>query len=62
MSVILRRPRASPVHNAVGLAGKLQPMVYAPSHTQSGYIYKDLKNIKNVKGCRDGMPKSMQTR
>ena len=21
-----------------------------------------LKNIKNVKGCRDGMPKSMQTR
>ena len=26
------------------------------------YIYKDLKNIKNVKGCRDGMPKSMQTR
>ena len=20
------------------------------------------KNIKNVKGCRDGMPKSMQTR
>ena len=23
---------------------------------------KDLKNIKNVKGCRDGMPKSMQTR
>ena len=22
----------------------------------------DLKNIKNVKGCRDGMPKSMQTR
>ena len=23
---------------------------------------KDLKNIKNVKRCRDGMPKSMQTR
>ena len=23
---------------------------------------EDLKNIKNVKGCRDGMPKSMQTR
>ena len=23
---------------------------------------QDLKNIKNVKGCRDGMPKSMQTR
>ena len=23
---------------------------------------KRLKNIKNVKGCRDGMPKSMQTR
>ena len=25
-------------------------------------IIQDLKNIKNVKGCRDGMPKSMQTR
>ena len=24
--------------------------------------YARLKNIKNVKGCRDGMPKSMQTR
>ena len=23
---------------------------------------QDLKNIKNVKGCRDGMPKTMQTR
>ena len=23
---------------------------------------QDLKNIKNVKGCRDGMPKSIQTR
>ena len=23
---------------------------------------QDLKNIKNVKGCRDGMPKSMQRR
>ena len=23
---------------------------------------QDLKNIKNVKGCRDGMPKGMQTR
>ena len=23
---------------------------------------QDLKNIKNVKGCRDGMPNSMQTR
>ena len=27
----------------------------------SVYI-QDLKNINNVKGCRDGMPKSMQTR
>ena len=26
------------------------------------YSYTRLKNIKNVKGCRDGMPKSMQTR
>ena len=25
-------------------------------------IIKDLKNIKNVKQCRDGMPNSMQTR
>ena len=25
-------------------------------------VLQDLKNIKNVKGCRDGMPKSMQTR
>ena len=23
---------------------------------------QDLKNIQNVKGCRDGMPKSMQTK
>ena len=23
---------------------------------------QDLKTIKNVKGCRDGMPKSVQTR
>ena len=23
---------------------------------------QDLKNIRNVKGCRDGMPKSIQTR
>ena len=23
---------------------------------------QDLENIKNVEGCRDGMPKSMQTR
>ena len=23
---------------------------------------QDLKNIKNVKGCRDGVPKTMQTR
>ena len=25
-------------------------------------IVQDLKNIKNVKRCRDGMPKSMRTR
>ena len=30
---------------------------------KSEHIYfTRLKNIKNVKGCRDGMPKSMQTR
>ena len=26
------------------------------------HVYKKIKNIKNVKRCRDGMPKSMQTR
>ena len=31
-----------------------------PAHF--GAQNKDLKNIKNVKGCRDVMPKSMQTR
>ena len=25
-------------------------------------VNKKIKNIKNVKRCRDGMPKSMQTR
>ena len=25
-------------------------------------VKQDLKTIKNVKGCRDGMPKSVQTR
>ena len=35
-----------------------------PIHSQdkSVLVLQDLKNIKNVKGCRDGMPKSMQTR
>ena len=32
------------------------------SNRSDSYINKDLKNIKNVKRCRDGMPKSMQTR
>ena len=31
-------------------------------HNHEGIILQDLKNIKNVKGCRDGMSKSMQTR
>ena len=31
--------------------------IYTYIHT-----YTRLKNIKNVKRCRDGMPKSMQTR
>ena len=32
-------------------------------HVQSMLQFiQDLKNIKNVKRCRDGMPKSMQTR
>ena len=30
--------------------------------TCQSYVVQDLKNIKNVKGCRDGMPISMQTR
>ena len=29
---------------------------------QNVYRNKKIKNIKNVKRCRDGMPKSMQTR
>ena len=32
--------------------------VHGPTPFMSIYIIKqDLKNIKNVKGCRDGMPK-----
>ena len=40
------------------------PHAACPNYqTELDSIYKkqDLKNIKNVKGCRDGMPKSMQT-
>ena len=33
----------------------------APINIKKGQK-QDFKNIKNVKGCRDGMPKSMQTR
>ena len=43
MCFIVERLRAalfSPVPNAVGFADKT--MVYAPSHTQSGYIYHSL--------------------
>ena len=37
--------------------------LFPPSYVRlCNHIYKDLKNIKNVKRCRDGMPKSMQTR
>ena len=32
------------------------------SFVHCGIKYKKIKNIKNVKRCRDGMPKSMQTR
>ena len=33
-----------------------------PTLTEHQEIQKqDLKNIKNVQGCRNGMPKSMQT-
>ena len=31
-------------------------------HKSGFHCIQDLKSIKNVKGCRDGMPKSMQTR
>ena len=34
----------------------------SPISTSCDQIYKEIKNIKNVKRCRDGMPKSMQTR
>ena len=40
------------------------PHAACPNYqTELDFIYKkqDLKNTKNVKGCRDGMPKSMQT-
>ena len=30
--------------------------------TENCLYIKDLKTIKNVKRCRDGLPKSMQTR
>ena len=33
-----------------------------PESVQVVLITTRLKNIKNVKGCTDGMPKSMQTR
>ena len=36
--------------------------IYLPSNIFFGdylYFIQDLKNIKNVKGCRDGMPKSI---
>ena len=31
-------------------------------HLQILLVVQENKNIKNVKRCRDGMPKSMQTR
>ena len=31
-------------------------------HYSNSTVLQELKNIKNVKGCRDGMLKSMQTR
>ena len=45
----------------------LQTSVQCPFPESSIVVDKkvqkqDLKNIKNVKRCRDGMPKSMQTR
>ena len=49
--------------------GQIQPCVYMVEVTRVfkgnntvSIILTRLKNIKNVKGCRDGMPKSMQTR
>ena len=38
-------------------------IVYAVTEINTKKVQKqDFKNIKNVKRCRDGMPKSMQTR
>ena len=36
--------------------------VSLPKVIGNTHIHKKVKNIKNVKRCRDGMPKSMQTR
>ena len=36
--------------------------VYKYNEYNITVVIQDLKNIKNVKRCRDGMPKSMQTR
>ena len=38
------------------------PILYGSFLCTKHPIYKKIKNIKNVKRCRDGMPKSMQTR
>ena len=48
----------------LSIYNQLAPMflrIAAVLHLDPIYI-QDLKNIKNVKGCRDVMPKSMQTR
>ena len=34
----------------------------SPARRVKMYYEQEIKNIENVKRCRDGMPKSMQTR
>ena len=43
-------------------SGEILSFGVGPTVNEIKVQKQDLKNIRNVKGCRDGMPKSMQTR
>ena len=49
------RPRV--LYTSSGILNTVDPLASA-----SNLYVQENKNIKNVKRCRDGMPKSMQTR
>ena len=58
-------PLPPEVHIRIGCSHEhsMEQLVPKSAIWHSSYvIHTRLKNIKNVKGCRDGMPKSMQTR